>query len=421
MFEQNRILRQKTDGQTAEGGATSAPDLNATIARAVAKGIADGLAALKADKTPATDNARTGVAAEEKAVTSDVRDASKGGGVNLARVIKTIYLAKTTGRHTQLAAVAREKGYEYVAKALSQSVLTDGGILVPDEFVNELIPLLRNRAIARKHARAIEMGASLTMPAQTGAGSAYYGAENSVIPDSQQQLGAKTMKEKKLTAQTAQSNDLMRNASISTDEFIMQDLATVVALREDLAALRGTGVDDEPLGILNAVHSTHKYAETVAIEGSPTLAEIRRERSKALRKLKEANIPMTNVVWVMSARTEEAIASITDGNGNAVYEKEMSEGRWGRHPVEVTQQVPDNLSLDGDESELYCIDFGEFVIGDSMTLQLDVFPNGVYESGGVVYSGISRDQTVIRAICKHDFMLRHDKAGVVVQELSWGR
>lgn len=413
-----QIKRQKADGQTAEGQAPAG--LEATIAAAVEKGIASGLAAIKASREPTTDNARGAVVAPDTAVTSEVRDASVGKGINVARVIKTAYAAKMTGRQLKLAEVAREKGYEYIAKALSQSVFADGGVLVPDEFVAELIPLLRNKTAVRKHARSLQMGATMTMPVQTSAGTAYYGPENGVIQDSQQGLGSKTMKEKKLTAETVTSNDLIRNASIQADEFILNDLVLVMALREDLAFLRGTGVDDEPLGILNAVHATHKYDETVSSVGNPTLAEIRKERAKARRKLKEANIPMTKVVWIGSARTEEALLSITDGNGNAVYEEQLSEGRWGRDAFEVTQQVPDNLKGSGNRSELYCVDFGEFVIGDSMQLQLDVFPNGTYESGGYVRSGISRDQTVIRAIAKHDDLLRHDKAAVVVENLSWG-
>jgi len=53
------------------------------------------------------------------------------------------------------------------------------------------------------------------------------------------------------------------------------------------------------------------------------------------------------------------------------------------------------------------------LIGDSLNVQVDVFPNGAYYDGSVVVSGISTDETPIRVLREHDFAMRHDVGAAV--------
>ena len=63
----------------------------------------------------------------------------------------------------------------------------------------------------------------------------------------------------------------------------------------------------------------------------------------------------------------------------------------------------------------------EVVIGDSLNLEVEVFPNGTYSNSGTIVSGVSNDLTIIRAISKHDINMLHNLSGVCVEEISWGR
>lgn len=352
-------------------------------------------------------------------------DEAKGKGIRVVRMLKAMATAKMHGGKDAIQ-ILKAQGYRTEAKALSSLNLTGGAQLIHHEYAAELIPMLRNLAVIRKAgARTFPMGASIEFDRQSTAGTAYYGRsiDNTAITESEQALDALRMSEKKLTALTAVPNDLIRSASVSAEEFVRDDLLQVMALREDLAFIRGTGTDGTPMGLRYQAHSDNIYVETMTTEGSPTLAEAKAELIKARKKLRRANIPLINPVWLMASNGEAGLMALAGpgGDGTNVLEAEYSQkGTLYKIPVFITEQIPTNLGGGTDESELYLVDMHYAMIGESMNLELEVFPNGTWDSSGTVKSGISNDMTVIRAIAKHDFGLRQSKAAVVVTEFSWG-
>lgn len=397
----------------------------------VAKAVADAMKPLEEQlKQKATSNFTPPPAKAEGTLSIEFhgKEAADGSGLGFIRFAKAkataLLRSQREGRFVSPFEVAKGWGYNTVAKALNQNDFDNGGSLVHQQFATEMIELLRNKAVVRKAGpRVLPMvGGNLTMDRQSAAATAYYGQESTAITPSDPSTDQITLSEKKLTALVAVSNDLIRNASISAEEFVRDDLLNVMAIREDLAFLRGIGSSSEPTGLRNRIASAHVYAETVGSEGSPTFAEIKAELDKAVSKLELANVPMIKPVWFMSPRTKLAImrASGPGAEGTNSLEREMVEnGTLRGFPFYATVQIPTNLGGDGDESELYLVDMSEVLIGDSLNLELEVFPNGAWSNSGTIVSGISNDQTVIRAISKHDINLRHTTAGVVVTELSW--
>jgi HK97 family phage major capsid protein len=404
------------------------PNIEEAIAKAVAKAVEPLEAALKAKATSNMTGAPMGgdtssTAPEYRATftSRNVKDAAEGTGLNFIRGLKAKAVGLMSGQAP--AEVAKRWGYEAVSKALSQGGFSAGGSLVHQEFANELIPLLRNLTVVRKAgARVVPMGASLIFDRQASAGTAYYGQENTAITPTEQTTDQVVLSEKKLTALTAVSNDLIRNASVSAEEFVRDDLLQIMAIREDLAFLRGSGTASEPLGIRNQATTT--YYETISSATNPTLAEMKKELDKACLTLAQANIPMTRCAWFMAPRTKKAITAMV-GPGAEGYnslERELSDsGTLRGFPVYVTNQIPINLTTDsqGSSSELYCVDMNEVIIGESLACECEVFPNGAWSNSGTIVSGISNDQTVIRCLSKHDIALRRRAGAVVVTKLSW--
>lgn len=433
------------DPKTAEQKTTQGTEAAAAL---VAKAVADALAPIRAELTEAlaqvkaarTTSNTAGMVdgstkpESESAVTSDQREVKAPDGFRAIRVMKAQMLAKMRGGDATAEKILKGWGYDFearvlandVKKALSVNVFADGGALVPPEFSMELIALLRNKTAVRQlGARVLPMGASLTLPAQTAASTSYYVGEAQAVTPSQQALGDVRFNEKKLMALVAVSNDLIRNAAIDAEAFIRDDVVQVLRLREDYQSIFGVGGEHSPRGIVSLAHTDGVYNSTAVSQAAPTLAEVKKELAKAKRKLKTGNIPMERLGWIMSPRTEEWLYSITDGNGNSVFQAALDAGTLHGAPVIVTNQIPENLtwSVDGstDVSRLIFGDFSQFIIGESMGLEVEMFPNATYDStgSGTIVSGISNDQSVIRAIQKHDFQLRHQKAMVVVS-LRWG-
>jgi HK97 family phage major capsid protein len=364
------------------------------------------------------------------------KDMVAGTGLNIVRTLLAKGAAALEGNpgNVRAAAIAKARGYHDVSKALLQGTYTAGGNLVHPQFASELVPLLRNKVTLRKAgARQIPMSsATLRFDRQTGAATATYSGENVAITPSEQTTDSFELSEKKLTGLVAVSNDLIRNASVGVEEFVRDDLVNVMALKEDYEFLRGDGSSYKPLGI--RFRLTTSFNETITTEGAPTLNQMLTELSKCIKTLKAANIPMVKPVWIGSSWFEHALFKLTGPGGegaNILAMEYATKGTLRGYPVFISNQVPTTCIDTGtgalgsaagnDRTEIYLVDMNEVVIGDSMALEAEFFPNATYSNSGTIVSGISNDSSVIRAISKHDIGMLHNAGAVCVNNSSWGQ
>lgn len=369
--------------------------------------------------------------------------ASKGTGLSHVRIMKAVAhanLRQRAGMNTlcDVDSILKQQGYKDELdalnrrreeferqKALGASVLTDGGSLIPETFSAEIIELLRTKTVIRAlgYTQMDLSSGNLTIGRQASASSAAYIAEGAVISTSKPGTDQVKLSAKKLASIVVVSNDLIRQASISADEFVRNDLLKVMKIREDIAFLRGDGTQDTPKGIRNDVNANNVYAATAVAPKVPTLAEVRAELAKAKYFLAKNNVETTaaDLAWVFGPRVQYYLELLQDGNGNtAVFATELAQGRLWGIPFMASTQVPENLGGGTDESEIYLYRKDEFMIGDHMQMEVLVEPNGTYEEGGAAKSGFSRDETPIRVISAHDSKLRHNISAVVVTTVRWG-
>ena len=135
--------------------------------------------------------------------------------------------------------------------------------------------------------------------------------------------------------------------------------------------------------------------------------------------MKAANVPLVRPFWVMTTRSLMAIRLLRDGNGNLAFDPEIRTGTLLGYPFYEENQIPENLGGPADESEVYFCEATQLLIGDTMQMAIEVFPGGAWNDGSVVQSGISNDQTVVRAISLHDFVMRHDRGACVINTIDW--
>jgi HK97 family phage major capsid protein len=412
-------------GAAAEVVTMKRADLEALIVDVTAKAVRDEMKAKGS-------NHMGGLVDADRPITSGQKTADEGTGLRFVRMVKAKAVAALDGGDVDT--VLRGWGYKHIAdhakqfvtqaKALGQSVFAEGGRMVPPEFSSEFIALLRNVTLIRRAgARSVPLNGTLDMGRQNSAGQAFYVGENAPVTPSEQRLGSIVLSEKQLIALTALSNMLIRNASQSAEQFVLEDLRNVMALREDLAFLFGTGAQETPRGLTSLLASANQYNATAVAPKAPTLAELRVEFAKAIGTLKKGNIPMLTPHWLMAPRTEQFLMGVTDGNGNAVFESQMEAGRLRGLPYLVSNQIPENLGntagTGSDFSRLMLVDTSQEVIGDGMQVEATVIPNGTYEEGGQTRSGVSRNQSVVRLVSTHDHNVRYDTCGVSIA-VQWG-
>lgn len=336
----------------------------------------------------------------------------------LGSMVKAFYHA---GGNAMLAAQWAEKNLgesHPVTKALNTSTAAAGGALVPEDFANQIIELLRPRTVIRASGPIVipMPRGTMRMGKQTGGVTGSYGAEGSAIPTQKPAVGNIVATFKKLTVKVAISNDWLRYAAPATDGLVQNDIVLGLARTEDLAFIRGDGTADWPKGLRNIALSGNLISSTASF----TLTTVDTELSAAILALENANVPMIEPGWAFHPRIKQFLLTLKNSNGFYVYRDEMvNNGTLRGYPFKTTTQIPANLT-DGTQTEIYLVDFSQALIFDALALSLGMSQDATYlAEDGTTRNAFERDETLIRAIAEHDFHLRHDEAVAVITGVKW--
>ena len=344
------------------------------------------------------------------------KEKAKGKGADAARFLRAIAAGKGD---TRKAADYAKKNWndERFSKQLLESEYDAGGVLVPDEYAAELIDLLRAQSVVRNMgAMTMPMNSgSLTIPKLTGGTTANYIGENEKGGASEPSFGSIQMSAKKLKAIVPISNDLIRDSSPQADNVVRNDVVQQMALREDIAFIRDDGTENTPKGMY--YWSNNKF--NAGDIDSDELDTVTNDLTNAIFKLANANVPMSQPGWIMSPRSKFYLMQLRDGNGNYAYREDLQDGILMGYPVATTTQIPDNLGGSNDESEIYFADFAQLIIAENTNLIINVSEEASYYDGSQQVSAFDNDLTVMRALARHDFGVRHDDAVAVIEQVDW--
>jgi HK97 family phage major capsid protein len=153
-----------------------------------------------------------------------------------------------------------------------------GDLVFTDARPGSFIELLRNRLALNTLGVTMLTGLNgpVAIPRQTAGATAYWVAEKGTPSESNPQVDQVNMTPKTLGAYTEFSRRLLLQSSIDVETMVRNELATVIALEIDRAALYGLGNTNQPLGLKlitginteNFGAASPTYAELVAMETS---------------------------------------------------------------------------------------------------------------------------------------------------------
>lgn len=253
-------------------------------------------------------------------------------------------------------------------RALFAGTYSAAGALVADDLsAFSLIELLRNQMfVVQMGARSLSgLKGNVPIPRQTGGATASWLAEDSTITASNQTVGQLNLAPHKIAAATAYTQQLLAQSSIDVENFVRQDLTAVIAIARDLAAINGSGVAGQPLGIIN----------TTGLSTNVTLASVESlTYAKAVQF--ETNIGLNNadrgklgyLASIGARGNAKLLAEIASTNSNPVWKNNMVNG----YPALATNQVPTaNGVIFGNWDDLILASWGETsVIVDPYSLSL---------------------------------------------------
>lgn len=281
-----------------------------------------------------------------------------------------------------------------------------GGALVPENFHNEVIELLRPRAIVRRlQPMPIPLiNGNMTVPRHSSGATSGYVGEGSDVLATDTSFDDVKLQEKNMITLVPVSNQLIGRAGYQVEQLVLNDMLGAIAVREDKAFLRDDGTNDTPKGFKKVATDAGR---TLPFAGTADLATIDAYLDSLILELIQSDSLMIRPAWGLSPRTKMKLSGLRDGNGNKVY-PEMDQGMLKGYPFETSTTIPVNLGAGSNESEIYFADWNDVMLGESNTMSVDFSKEATYkDSGGNLVSAFARNQSLIRVVTGHDIGFRH--------------
>ena len=300
-------------------------------------------------------------------------------------------------------------------KALATSTDSAGGFLVPTQAIQDMIELLRAETVVREIGATVLDGLTgipVEIPKQTGGSTTFWIGENTAITPSDLTFGQLAMNPHTVAALVKLSNRLVRMSSPAAEQLVRNDIATELALRADLAALRGTGINGEPLGIANTPGlATVDFNATTAAAGYITNPGYEQLYDMEYQ-LAQVNALRGNLGFLFHPTLRRAVAKIRvdQGGGSAdgqflsspVTDPQL-ESYLG-YPFRRTTQIPNNLGS-GSSTEVYFGNWSDMII--AMWGGMEIL------ASQETSDAFAKNQTWVRILMDMDIGIRHIESFVL--------
>ncbi len=276
-----------------------------------------------------------------------------------------------------------------------------GGFTVETELLAEnFIDALRNKAVIFQMGAQMLSGlqGDVDIPGQDAVTNTYWVAENGPVTQTEATFRQVQLRPKTIGTLSLFSRLTLLQSSIDIEQFIRRDFAAQIALGIDLAAIAGTGLSNQPLGILNTAGIGSVELGTNG--AAPTWDDIVGLETEVTIDNADVNTChyLTNAATKGKLKRTQKFAGT---NGDPIWENDGMNGMMNGYLAWCSNQMPSDLTK-GSGTNLSALLFGDFsqlICGEWGVLEVLVNPYSVlaYPSGAVQ----------IRALQTIDIALRY--------------
>ena len=304
-------------------------------------------------------------------------------------------------------------------KALSATVPSDGGYLVPEVYASEIIELLYPATVIFSlGARRLGMSnGNMNIPKTRSGSRAKFVGENRKIPSSAPGFGNLKLSAKKLSAIIPMSNDLLRSTNFDNDVIVGQDITKQMALGVDYGALMGKGGEFQPVGItenkgvltIDATKLDTDYASSAGVLTAMFPGYM-------VAAVLKNNVLAGSLGFTFNTSVEQYFKNLRDSVGGFIFAEEMNK----QHTLVGYPYRTTNLfETVGGKTKIIFGDWNDLVIGEQGALEIETSREGSWtDEAGNLISAFENDQTIIRAINNVDAGLRHDESFAVADKVA---
>lgn len=290
------------------------------------------------------------------------------------------------------------RGREFEKRALSGSLDTAGGFLLPEQFASTVIDLARAQTVVLKAgASTIPMQTSeMVLAKQLSDPSAAWRNEGAAVAISEPSFGTLNFHARSLAVIVPISVELIEDAVNSAD-VVQNAITKSMALAFDAAALRGNTGPIAPLGLKDR-------AGVNAMTGGATFIGYD-AISQGVQKVWEANGTPTAIIY--SPTTQGFLDRLKDGDGLYLNGPASFEAL----PKLTTTQIPSNLGSGTNESEIYIGDWSKLLIGMRTDFTVEISRLSSDSAG----NGFSKLQALVRVYMRADVNVAIENHFTVMQ------
>lgn len=276
----------------------------------------------------------------------------------------------------------QSKGGIIVPMRLNTS-LTSGGSGTGAEVVRneygDLIEILRNQAVTTRLGAKLLTGLKgpLTFPKQTGTSTLVWTGEAPAqgVTESNVSLGIVTLSPKTAMAKGSISRNLLLQSTPDAEGIVQNDLAAVASLGIDLAAIHGTGANNQPTGIYTASGVNLK-----AMGGVPTYGMLIDQITECAKD----NALLGNYGWAttpgMAGKMMQTLTAEASG-AKFVWEGTFEKGTMCGYQAMASNQVSSVLGTGNDEHGIVFGSWDQLMIGQWGGIEVTVDPYTLADQG----------------------------------------
>jgi len=290
---------------------------------------------------------------------------------------------------------------------------TTGGTLVATNLLaGSFIEVLRNKA------RVLQLGATVLsglvgnvdIPRQTGASSTFWVGENGTLTESEATFDKLSLAIKSIGTYSMISRNMLLQSTPDIEMLARADLIAQIALGIDLAALSGTGSNNQPTGIANT-------SGVGSVVGGTNGAAITIDHLIDLEtSVTDANAPEDSLAYLGNARTVGALKKLKSTTGQYLWtnipggQRSGTPGEINGYTMARSNQARKNLTK-GTGTNLSEVFFGawsELVLGEWGVLEImpNPYDSTAYKQGAVL----------LRAMQSVDIGVRHAQSFAVMSD-----
>ena len=255
---------------------------------------------------------------------------------------------------------------DVLQRDLNVTTAVDGGNAVATDLQSgSFIDLLRNASVIAQTGATYLNGLSgdVAIPRQSATATASWRTEVQAVTESSAQIDQVTLSPKALTAMTTYSKQLLAQSSIDVEQFVRNDLASVLAIAQDLAAVNGSGSAPEPQGIIGT-----SGIGSVAIGTDPTFTTVvNLEKEVAIDNALNGSLS-----YCASAKAAAKLKRTEIASNTAKFVLEG--GQVNGYPLHVSNQMPGSGSGATEISTILFGNFSDLLIGNWNGIDVVVDP-----------------------------------------------